>query len=386
MDDIRGTSCLRAQAELWAARSVPLPYDVELNIDFPDLILPLLSPLLPSIDRWRSLTITGERVEYAFLKIEPDTLCHLVVQIQDNELDLEDEEIQPKTTFTPGAMNVWVSQIPHPCILTPLRFTSLSISDNHSILHPHASPVSILDFLTACPELHYLSFTGSPRNDDPIPTSEPVPLVSLPHLHTLHLGSTCSTRVILSSLHAPRLESLYLGRLNVDLGLQDAGDESGDSEDESHDYSQSPWSDHATGMGLRKLIARSKPPIKILEMDYSDMRTKDFIYVFDRLNLLEKFLIVASDMSDKVIRLLRPSRVSGETTIRLPRLQRLELTNCQRLTGDAIVDALEKRVAYTDKHHPTSTLINATVAECEGFTVQHGSLLARTLGSRLRLE
>lgn len=232
--------------------------------------------------------------------------------------------------------------------------------------------------------------------------------------------------------------------------------EDGDSDDENQDFSQSPWSDHATGMGLRSLIRRSNPPLQVLAMDYADMRTKDFEWCFDRMDSLLEFRIVASDMSDKVIAMLapyaeqpslpaspiRPVEEEGEALdnpdtdssdgggsnfpsptsdgppahpfpdasstplqVRMPRLTSLELWNCQRLTGDAIVHALRARTRYTDEmvakaraavvgHDATDggtattflKLEEVAVIGCNDFYPRHAVDLGITLGNRLRIH
>ncbi|GLB38266.1 hypothetical protein LshimejAT787_0501310 [Lyophyllum shimeji] len=348
----------------------------------------MLSPLLPSVDRWRSLTMQGQREEIqTFVKDAPvtsDSLRSLRIYIQQGFL-----EDVPNETFVPHgpeyAMQVWLEQLPRSRLLAPLRFTTINIMEEF-FSDVHSQPIDILDFLSACPELEAFHYTGWHHNDDP-PT-EPLPVVSLPNLHTLHLKSTCMARSILSSLYTPRLTDLYLAHLNVELELRGEYHEEGDSEDDAQDFSQSPSSDHATGMGLRKLIARSHPPLVVLDMDFSDMRTKDFKYLFDRLPYLQEFLIVASDMSDTVIRLLRPFTLSGDDgTIhtRLPRLRRLGLYNCQRLSGDAIVEALSTRVQHTDNGPlGTNTLTDVAISACEGFTAEHGHILTERLGRRFR--
>ncbi|EED81811.1 predicted protein [Postia placenta Mad-698-R] len=121
---------------------------------------------------------------------------------------------------------------------------------------------------------------------------------------------TCAVRTFLAHIDAPRLIELYLEHTNVDFPIQydpyAGSTEDGDSDDEANDFSQSPWSDHATGMGLRALMQRSKPQLEVLEMTYADMRTKDFLWCFEQLNALREFRIVASDMSDTVIQALAP--------------------------------------------------------------------------------
>lgn len=391
-DELHSLPVQRRQAEMWAKLSYPLPFDVEVNANNLDNMLPLLSPLLPYIDRWRSLTLMGQREEEVDMKellLNSTTFNHLNISICDWETEyLEEDEV--RTTFVPTypvwpfcyTMNVWLFKLPSLQTLVPMRFTCLSIAE--STLGPSlAQPRSVLDFLQACPELESLYFSGWPHDEDL--STEILPTVTLPRLHTLHLKSTCSARAYLSSLDTPQLRNIYLAHLNVDFKLQGEYNEPGDSDDEAGDYSQSPWSDQATGMGLRKLISRCKPPIKVLEMDFSDMRTKDFRYVFDRVPDLEEFRIVASDMSNTVIRLLKPNfREDGSVELRIPRLRELKLYNCQRLTGKGIISALSSRVAYTDKIDGGVTLTEVAIVGCEGFTATHEVTLGRTLRNRLR--
>ena len=385
-DASRSIQSLRMQAEIWLERSVPLPIDVELNIQSLDFILPLLSHLLPAIERWRSFKMSGKREEHIAkprLPITQDSLESLNIFVPDDNGGLV------KETFISEwpnhcSMNVWLFDLPRSQLLAPLRFTNITISED-PVSDIHMQPGIILDFLTCCPELETFFFSGWQHNDDSPETA--LPIVHLPNLHTLQLKNTCLTRNILSSLYTPHLTDLCLAHLNVEFPLPGDYHEEGDSDDEAHDFSQSPWSDHATGMGLRKLLSRCHPPIRFLEMDFSDMRTKDFRHVWDRLPLLESFSIVASDMSDKVINLLKPFKLPGTDDtirIRLPRLRHLALYNCQRLSGDVIAEALTARVQYTDALSSES-LVEVAVVNCDGFTHQHGQMLAGELGNRLRL-
>jgi len=385
------------QAELWTERSKPLQYDIVLNVDDPDDILPLISPLLPTIDRWHAIRLSGKRHEEVLmdnLQITPDSLTHLHLCHHDYEQDDFDED-EPWITLSPispgqttnYALNLWISSLPSPTLLPPLRFVHVTIAEGGQV-GLHTQPKYILEFLTACPELESFYLSGFPHDG---PVDRPLPMVNLPNLVTLHLKSTCYARAILSSLNTPRLENLFLSHLNVDFELHSEYNEPGDSDDEAQDYSQSPWSDQATGMGLRKLISRSNPPIRVLEMDFCDMRTKDFRYVFDRLPLLEDFYIVASDMSNNVINLLRPIPPGFEdeedniTRLRLPRLRKLRLMNCQRLTGPAIVDALTERVKWTDAKYPDFTLTDVMISGCVGFSPWDRHVLSTVLQNRLML-
>lgn len=381
----------RAKAVLWMRRSRPLPIDIDLHITDSDMLLVHLSPLFPCIDRWRRLTLHGAwELQLGEVSIAPTLLQTMLVHLRD-DIDLLSFT---QCTSRPGTFSIdlRMSRLPDTHLLTPLRFTHLNIREV-DFMPSQTHPLHILSFLTMFPALQSFSFTGCPyvlRH-----STAAFPLVNLPDLHTLHLQSTCFVRAILSHLDTPQLRVLYLSHLNVhfrfhQLGVGATFPELGDSDDEANDFSQSPWSDLATGMGLRSLITRCNPPIKVLEMNFSDMRTKDFMFVFNRLQTLQEFLIVASDMSDAVINLLKPYRPQlhqggrgGEWMLRLPRLRRFELFNCERLTGPAIVDAFSERVTFTDQNM-SDTLCEVSVVRCDGFEPDDGHSLSMVLGRRFR--
>ncbi|KAF8208890.1 hypothetical protein K438DRAFT_1813086, partial [Mycena galopus ATCC 62051] len=143
-------------------------------------------------------------------------------------------------------------------------------------------------------------------------------------------------------------------------------------------------------MGLRRLLLRCNPPLEVLAMDWSDMRTKDFAFVFGRLERLRSFFIEASDMSDKVIELLRPYVTrDGNVRVRLPRLKSLELSNCNELSGAALLSVLTERVRMSDgmdrEARETETLDEVIIVGCEGLTPRHADLLRKELGTRLNV-
>ncbi|KAG6876305.1 hypothetical protein C0993_004172 [Termitomyces sp. T159_Od127] len=281
-------------------------------------------------------------------------------------------------------MQVDIIRLPSSQLLVPLRITNLELSED-SPFYLHSDPREILDFLSACPELQTFCFRGWHHNDPP-PT-DPLPVVALPQLYTMQIKSTCMTRAILSHLDTPRLENLYLGQLNAEFELHGEYNEEGDSEDEAHDFSQSPSTDRAIGMGLRALINRCNPPIRILDMDYSDLRTKDFRFIFERLPLLQDFRIVASDMSDTVIGLLSPYTLPGDVPrIRLHHLRSLCLQNCNRVSGDAIVNALAARVHYINQQPAlVESLRTVTIVTCDMVRFEHCERLTELLGNRMQL-
>lgn len=431
---------LQRQASVWLSNSSPLPFDVTVDFQFysQERFLAIISTIIGHLDRWESCTfVRGKRREtlnisgvvrsanahsdYTHsdssdeedseseeeggrpklhtgtaavdqLEVTVNEAVVLGQQLDDeNRSDWEDsddgdDDLEGKLpTFRrirPGSIRLGcpVPHLPFPGQINPMGITVLKIQE---MGHSPPNPIQLLRFLTAFPEIETLTFDGRALQPDYDEDDVP-PVVTLPKLHGLTIGSTCSIRMILSHLDVPGLTRLYLQRLNTDAIIpnQPTG-EDGDSEDEAHDYSQSPSSDHATGMGLRMLQKRSKPPLRVLDMDYSDLRTKDFLFCFDHFSLLRKFRIVASDMSDKVIEMLGPrDDPSGRRGVRLPCLKELELHHCQRVTGSAIVNALRGRVSVVDRSPIYPRMDHVSVVDCAEVLPEHNLALSVIFGSR----
>jgi hypothetical protein len=429
----RSHKSLLGQAECFLRLSQDLPFDVELDLldeDGLDDVIPLLQPCFNARDvgRWKRCAVTwlGETTEMEFST--PLQNCSILEIFTRDPLDLsglEPDPDQPEQT----ALEAQKSQIldympffrqfprPHELSLcasvfslpirishpyTHLSFTRLIIVEDSSISKCH--PRDLLSFLSHCPTLESFRWQAWPfefSTMDRLP-----PMLTLPHLSTLEIISTLSLRHFLSCLDTPALDTLLLQNLNVHHPLPDLVDyaEDGDSDDEAGDFSQSPSSDHATGMALRGLLARSNPPIKTLEMDYVDLRTKDFVYCFERLKSLTHFRIVGSDMSNTVISLLRPRYTDGDgdmtmdndtgigtpspavppTPPCLPNLRHLDLTGALRLSGDAIVSALRGRelFALSQPSMAISSLERVKVSRCPGMFPEHEQALTSIFESR----
>lgn len=431
-----GIDKLQRQARIWLANSSPLPFDVTVDFQFhsQELSLAIISILIGGLDRWKSCTfVRGKRKETMDisgiilsarahsdytnsdssdedseseeqaerptlrtgravvdrLEVMVDEAVGLGQQSDDEDgLNLEDsddsDDLEGKLpTFRrlrTGSivLNYPVPSLPFPTQINPMAITVLTITE---MGFSPPNPIRLLQFLTAFPEMEILTFDGralEPTYDE----DDAPPVVTLPKLYELTIGSTCSIRMILSHLVVPALTRLYLQHLNTDAIIpnQPTG-EDGDSEDEAHDFSQSPSSDHATGMGLRTLQKRSNPPLRVLDMDYSDLRTKDFLFCFDHFPLLREFRIVASDMSDRVVEMLAPQdSSSGRRGIRLPNLKELGLYHCQRLTGSAVVNTLRERVSFIDQSPIHPWMDHVSVIGCAEVLPEHNLALSAIFG------
>jgi hypothetical protein len=447
LQDVRGHNViaiekLQRQASIWLACSSPLPFDV--TVDFQahsqEQFLAIISILIGGLDRWTSCTfvrgkhkemvdISGivlaarahsnytdsdssgedseseEHGERSALRAGKAVVDHLEVIVDEavglrlrsddedglgsedsDDEDDDDTDLEGKLpTFRrlrTGSivLNYPVPNLPLPSQINPMGITVLTIMETG--LGP-PNPIRLLRFLTAFPEIETLTLEGHALEPDYDEDDVP-PIVALPKLYELTIGSTCSIRMILSHLVVPGLTRLYLQHLNTDATIQhQPTGEDGDSEDEAHDYSQSPSSDHATGMGLRMLQKRSNPPLRVLDMDYSDLRTKDFLFCFHKFSLLREFRIVASDMSDKVIEMLAPyDGPGGRREIRLPYLKELELYHCQRVTGSAIVSALRERASFVDRSPIHPQMDHISVVGCAEVLPEHNLALSDIFGSR----
>ncbi|KZT73978.1 hypothetical protein DAEQUDRAFT_661787 [Daedalea quercina L-15889] len=425
----REVEASHAQAQLWLSRSGQLPLYIHVNLQSRDLLLPLLSPMLPFIHRWWTFDMamddTNEHIDFAPLvdgapaaRLEQlqiivrgtsgfETFIEHFHPLEGHEVDSPAFSALPTRTPSDGPdeprgifMRTTVLTLPSRAHMTILPLTKLIISESVDVF---TNVSRMLGFLSALPMLEQFIFYSFPHDGNPEDDIHKTPVISLPRLRVLVLRSTCVVRTILSRIDAPSLKELYLEHTNIDFEMRHNFyanmNEDGDSDDEANDFSQSPWSDHATGVGLRQLIKRSNPPLEVLEMDYADMRTKDFEWCFDHLEHLREFRIVASDMSNTAINLLapyQPRRVScrpddgshDQPRLRLPKLAMLGLWQCRRLSGDAIVRALCRRVQYTDNvsGDRISRLTDVAIVGCQDFRVQHVLELSPVLGGRLRIS
>ncbi|GJJ09961.1 hypothetical protein Clacol_004186 [Clathrus columnatus] len=252
--------------------------------------------------------------------------------------------------YTPDfkELNLFTSALPfttwsapnQPPQLSSLR--TLRIYEHNTSL-PGIRAISLLYLLSHCPLLEYLTFKGS---DDFDSNGLKTNIVHLEHLRQFNLAQTFHQRIILSHIHAPALQTLRLMWLNRPDVLIDESYEidPSDSNDDLVEISQSPYTDLLTGAGLRSLIRRSTPPIRILDMDFSDMRSpKDFIWLFDQVPTLEYFRIVGSDMSDNVLFALAGQGPRRTGRRLCPRLTHIEFSRCDVITGRGILAIAKAR-------------------------------------------
>jgi len=92
---------------------------------------------------------------------------------------------------------------------------------------------------------------------------------------------------------------------------------------------------------MRSVLSRCNPPLRVLDFDYVDMRTKDFLWCFLHLPFLEEFRIVASDMSNNVIAALGQPDANGVWPI--PRLRTLVLRECNLIRSKFVAGMIVAR-------------------------------------------
>ncbi|KAJ3965460.1 hypothetical protein EV361DRAFT_762406, partial [Lentinula raphanica] len=236
-DSEKSLATSQSRAKIWISRSAPLQFDLKLNVAEAINILSPLAPFLPVIDRWRQLTITGacakKFVCLSDTSSRRDMLNDLSISINDDDAD---DHINTGPMFSRHSHFTLLTHftLPRPrrqhldmnmiCLthspqasrspLAPLRFTSLSITDEYRFerdIHPLNS-IAILSLLRTCPHLESFTFHGSmyPLGSQTLPVT-----VSLLNLHTMNIYHSRQTRVMLSKLYAPALSELYLVDLNV---------------------------------------------------------------------------------------------------------------------------------------------------------------------------
>ncbi|KAF8512687.1 hypothetical protein JB92DRAFT_3116893 [Gautieria morchelliformis] len=214
---------------------------------------------------------------------------------------------------------------------------------------------TVLHLLGKCPALESFAFRGTISHVVD-PHGVPATMVSLPRLRELHVAQTCLQRTILTHLITPALQVLRLSWLNQPDRPDPFVDEDymAETNEEPTEWSQSPYTDILTGLGIRSLICRGAPPIRVLDMDFADARSpKDFIWVFEHVPTLESFRIIGSDMSDKVLIALASKNNQGKWLC--PRLASLELSRCDLITGRGVVTLAKGRNPCKDRFDGDST-------------------------------
>lgn len=252
-------------------------------------------------------------------------------------------------TYAPNfrELNLFTSALPFTSWNTSNRpelssLRTLRIYEHNTSL-PGIRPISLLYLLSRCPLLEYLTFKGS---DDFDSHGLKTNIVRLERLRHFNLAQTFHQRIILSHIYAPALETLRLMWLNRPDTLIDESYEidPSDNNEGSVEPSQSPYTDLLTGTGLRSLVRRSTPPIRTLDMDFSDMRSpKDFVWLFEQLPTLELFRIVGSDMSDNVLLTLAGHDRREKNQWLCPRLKHLEFSRCDVISGKGIIALAKAR-------------------------------------------
>jgi hypothetical protein len=292
------------------------------------------------------------------------------------------------------SLRVDATELPAPSAVAPSPFTHLTVIETTPETAVH--PTDVLRLLTGFPALVAFDWTSNGESAAATTTVRQLPeIVDLPQLTDLIVRSTPAIRPFLTRIDAPALRTILLDNINVadsiaelcppDLSVTQTDAEDDRDEDGQIDFSQSPHSDRATGMGLRHLLRHPNPPLERLDMDYADMRSKDFRWCFNNLNKLTALRLVGSDIPDKAFELLRPYTPEGETSerLRLPKLEELEIQACGRLTGDVIVSVLRARDTLGKKVPAITRLKTVKVIGCSEFTADHEYELKRSFGDRL---
>lgn len=368
-----------ARVRAWLNRSGLYPLHISLLltewIDDDDFYTPLLNYLRTHIPHWSRLSLTAASItiaRHAFLFFTSfphyDMLSRLDIragssfpfdpddEIQIMPLDEAEDERGGITAVFAALTNTYAP-----------RFTELNLAASalpyaswHSknrLEFPHLrrlriferggqsgeiTALSVLHLLAKCPILEEFIFRGSDSFFEPQGVFSNV--LDLSRLRVLHLAQTCHQRAILAHLFTPALEVLRLSWLNRTEVLIDESyiPDPTEASEEPTEWSQSSYTDILTGAGIRSLISRSTPPIRILDMDFADARSpKDFIWMFERLPTLESFRIVGSDMSNKVLDALAFTTKRGEWLC--PRLTSLDFLRCDVITGRGVVTLAKSR-------------------------------------------
>ncbi|KAF7979624.1 hypothetical protein HWV62_41571 [Athelia sp. TMB] len=210
-----------ALAELWLARSHPLPFDAHVQLAQADApaLLGLLAPLLAHLPRWRSYTASGTTVRIDELIPGSAPALHYVSLALGFQPGLGPFYACGTPTHDPHHVSLALSVPALPSL--PPRVTLPCVALD--IAAPHSSqpldPRALLALLRAAPALEELYLAGALLADPPDDYCEDEAPVAMAHLWLVRVRSTTLQRAILPHIRAPRLRELWLQHLNVDFVL-----------------------------------------------------------------------------------------------------------------------------------------------------------------------
>ena len=310
------------------------PHDISLGA--------VMRILIPHAPRWKTLNIDASHPSYVQGVLE-------IIQAEECKLSVLDtlqltfaESNQPldiRRTFAdrqcPRLRTIRLRSELLSLVHLPSHITTLSLVSLNPCLSTRTH-LQIIQQLRNLPELQsfYLDLPEECYPHGP-PSSAGDAILVMQDLQTVILKGEYFTYGILAHLTLPSLRHLGLRELDRASGTP------------------------AIGSTFLEMVARSSPPIKILELHGTQLTDDDLIRCFIYLPTLEELILHDSDISDEVFHYLCSPTINGDTpgSWICPQLKRLDLRWCWRLSGRVLTELVSSRLISSETCSITEVVV-----------------------------
>lgn len=335
-----------AKTRLWLSRALQSPLRVVVDVRVLDPhILDAFELILDHASQWRSLTLSARFVQQAseilsqcrrpIPKLRTIDITSFSIGVRteqgvDELAGLDDAfSDAPSLSCVRIVCNRFPPSLPKTVVELSMELTDIPSS------RPSLS--AVLQILGRLPALRSLTliipsyFAQIIQNDEDLNTE-----TYLHRLECLIVDAPPDFNEVLRHIRTPALRSLRLRSTETPLNRPHEG----------------------TGEALLQFLKSSNPPIKLLELHDVDICRDDFVKCFSSLPLLEELRLHETEIPDEA--LLSFHGPNGSC----PRLKRLDLRWCERLSGRALVELVRSRVGC-----PESGGLRASFDPIERITV-----------------
>lgn len=365
---------LRNKAGLWIARSDPVLLNITLYYDRrPDILLPLMSYVLPVEARWGEVTYWGEDPEtFVSSEYAPGDSARLgSVDIMFTRLNFE--SAVTRLAWNPTKGRLAELSIPLRSLSFDLRYispymgvTRLVLSSGTKEYTVSASCQDVVGLLAAFPKLKYFRMWNHSRIPQIYPCDCHMTL-KLPDLATFSSERATGFTCILSHLLLPQLADVVVEGWYPGWNLE-----------QSKLYNQdvSPHGKPTLEQCFGSSSSGGPSTITSLKFLCIKATDQDYIWIFHHLLSLQTLEFRCSRITDSTIALMQPH---GKRRV-LPKLSKLILVNCNLISGDVLVETIRSRVEGKC-HHQRLTLL--CVSRCRGILEEHRVALLDLLDENL---
>ncbi|VDB97526.1 unnamed protein product [Peniophora sp. CBMAI 1063] len=364
-----------SKTQLWLSRALDAPLHITVDIEGVDeQILSSWDHLLDRTAQWQTLDFQTRtipqsnallsaicnralpRLRFArVLCLEPPIAADGILPPEARELSMLEASLRD----APALRHLAV----HTCHFPPAypqQITRLVL--NLSLLLAPNTPSAELEPLLTLAALQHLTnltiYAPVPGYFTRAIVDEEIPVIEFSHLKTFTLDAFRTINSVLTYIRAPSLRTLRLRSIEDPL---------------THPHAP-------TAAALLSFLAASVPPLQRLELHDVDLPAADFIRVFRAMPLLETLRLHETEIPDETL-----ASLNGPRGL-CPYLKQLDLRWCEQLTGAALVDLVQSRLADTERDVECCAIELVRVINCAMVKEKDVLSLARMAACSVHLS